>query len=403
MKRQGHLMEQIVERNNLEEAFCLAARSKRDRQEVWAFMRDFQSEMERLREGLLAVDYPVGAFRRFMIRDPKLREINAAPFRERVLHQAIMLVCGPILERSLVFDTYACRKGKGQWAAIRRAERFSDKSEYFLKFDIRKYFDSIHHETLKAQLGRQFKDPVLLAWFDRILRTYQTKPGRGLPIGSLISQHLANVYLSPLDHWLQGSGQVQSIVRYMDDVVVWGNDSGDLKRLESEVRSFLIEWLQLTFKESPYINRTRHGMDFLGCRVFPGYSVLNRRSRYRFRKKVRHLHMRSAVGTLSESELQQRLQALSAFTQQTKSWHFRKRILCDLGNEPERREPGEPWRQLEQQRQELPVGEPQQEEARQHEQQPGLPRRPQAQCQKENNEGTEPARFLFLHTKRDKT
>jgi len=202
MKRLGHLMEQIVERHNLEEAFWLAARGKRDRQEVLAYMRDFQSEMERLREGLLAIDYPVGGFRSFLIRDPKLREINAAPFRERVLHQAIMLVCGPVLEKSLIYDTYACRKGKGQWAAVRRAERFSNESEFFLKFDIRKYFDSIHHETLKAQLERRFKDPFLLAWFDRILHTYRTASGRGLPIGSLISQHLANVYLSPLDHWV---------------------------------------------------------------------------------------------------------------------------------------------------------------------------------------------------------
>ena len=374
MKRQGHLIEKIAERQNLEEAFCLAVRGKRDRQDVQAYMHDFQAELQSLKEGLLAVDYPVGGFRSFLIRDPKVREINAAPFRERVLHQAIMLVCGPIFERSLIYDTYACRRGKGQWAAVRRAEQFSSKSGYFLKFDIRKYFDSIHHETLKALLERRFKDPFLLAWFDRILSTYQTKPGCGIPIGSLISQHLANLYLSPLDHWLLARGQVQSIVRYMDDVGVWADDSRDLKRLESDISNFLHKRLHLGFKEAPYINRTRHGMDFLGCRVFPGYSVLNRRSRYRFRKKLRYLHMRTINGKLNESELQQRLQPLTAFTLQAESWHYRKHILNDLGSEPEWHEPGESWRQLEQQRQELSVGESQQEQARQHEQQPRIPR-----------------------------
>jgi predicted MFS family arabinose efflux permease len=55
--------------------------------------------------------------------------------------------------------------------------------------DVRKYFDSIDHDVLKALLRRRFKDRELLSAFDRIIRSYETAPGKGVPIGNLTSQH----------------------------------------------------------------------------------------------------------------------------------------------------------------------------------------------------------------------
>jgi len=102
------------------------------------------------------------------------------------MHHALMNVCEPVLERVAVFDSYACRKGKGQLAAVRRAESYARQYGWFLKMDIRKYFDSVDHTVLRGLLRRKF-NRVVLALFDQVLASYQTAPGRGLPIGNLTS------------------------------------------------------------------------------------------------------------------------------------------------------------------------------------------------------------------------
>ena len=90
-----------------------------------------------------------------------------------------------------------------------------------MKFDIRKYFDSIDHTILKALLSRRFKDRVLLQLFERIIDSYQVAPGKGVPIGSLTSQHFANFYLAGCDRLIKEDRLMPGFVRYMDDIAVW--------------------------------------------------------------------------------------------------------------------------------------------------------------------------------------
>ena len=157
--------------------------------------------------------YTVGPYHQFTIFDPKERLITAPCFRDRVLHHALTLVCEPVFERFLIADTFACRRGKGREAAVERAKQFARRYPWFLKLDIRKYFNSIDHEILLGLLARKFKDRRLLDLFGRIIASYEVAPGRGVPIGSLTSQHFANFYLGWLDRFvkegLRAGGYVQ--------------------------------------------------------------------------------------------------------------------------------------------------------------------------------------------------
>lgn len=125
MKRIGHLFERVVDPDNLRLAFVKASRGKRHRADQMRFQQNLNAELLRLREGLLAGDYPVGEYRCFTIWEPKEREICAAPFGERVLHHALMNVCEPYFDSWLVADSYASRKGRGQLKAVRRAQYFA--------------------------------------------------------------------------------------------------------------------------------------------------------------------------------------------------------------------------------------------------------------------------------------
>lgn len=334
MKRIGHLFESIVDPDNLRLAFFKASCGKRHRDDQSRFMRNLEDEIVRIRTGLLDGSYPVGDYRRFMIYDPKEREICAASFGERVLHHAIMNICEPYFDKWLIFDSYACRKGKGQLAAVKRACKFASCNRWFMKCDIRKYFDSIPHDRLKAALSRKFKDDPLLSWFDRIIDSYEKTPGRGLPIGNLTSQHFANLYLDPLDRYLAKCGDDRASVlasrcqyiRYMDDFVFWCNDKSALVELRGKLVCFLRETLDLETKQEPFINRTDKGMDFLGMRIFPSVARLARSSRVRYGRKVKAYERLYERGVFDENELQSRVTALTAFAQQGDTLDWRRRF-----------------------------------------------------------------------------
>ena len=367
MKRISHLFERVVEPDNLRLAYVKASRGKRQRADQMAFQRNLDEELFRLREGLLAGDYPIGNYRRFTIWEPKEREICAASFGERVLHHALMNVCEPYFDRWLVFDSYACRQGKGQLKAVQRAAARAGRLGWFLKGDFRKYFDSIPHDRLMTVLARKIKDPALLYWFRRIVESYEKTPGRGLPIGNLTSQHLANLYLDRFDRLRQ---DVPS-VRYMDDVVFWSDEKSTLIDLRARLEDWVGNELGLAFKERPYMNRTSVGMDFLGMRIYPNEVRLNHASKVRYRRKVRGYEKIFSRGEITEEALQARVTSLTAFTEQARAGVWRKKIWAD--GEERRGVPCESRRQLEHQRAELPLREPQQEPTVQPQQQPGLP------------------------------
>jgi len=333
MKRHGQLMAAIAEPANLRLAFWNAAKSNRAKADRRVFQENRDENLTCLRAELLSGTVAVGDYHTFTIYDPKERTICAASFRERVLHHALMNVCEPILERAAIFDSYACRKGKGQQAAVQRAVSYARKNGWFLKMDIRKYFDSIDHAVLQQLLKRKVKDPALLEVFDRILATYETAPGRGLPIGNLTSQHFANHYLAPLDRFIKETLGCRCYVRYMDDFVVWGESAAALREVWRRVETFLAEELKLELKPNVMLSRTGRGMAFLGYRVFPDRLRLGRRSKRRFQRKFRAYEREWVAGAWTALHLQQRMTALIAFTLPSQSRGFRHTIMQRFGAE----------------------------------------------------------------------
>ncbi len=313
MRRANHLFERIVDRENLREAAHKALRGKRSKADARSFIHHLDESLDRMRTELCGGEFALGHYHQFTIFDPKERLITAPCFRERVLHHAILNVCEPVFERWLIADTFACRRGKGRLAALDRARQFAGGHAFFLKLDVRKYFGSISHAVLLAKLERIFKDRRLLDLLTKIVLSFHTTPGRGIPIGSLTSQHFANFYLGWLDRFVKERLRVRGYVRYMDDCALWGDTSRQLAERLAHVASFLQDELDLTLKPKPCINRTTHGMDFLGCRVFPNRTELNRRSRTRFRRKLHLLEEAHRTGLLDEQTLQARATALVAF------------------------------------------------------------------------------------------
>lgn len=296
-----------------------------------AFQNRLEENLAKLQAGLASGRPDIGNYRYFRVFDPKPRRICAAAFPERVLHHAIMNVCEPALESYAIFDSYACRKGKGQQKAVFRAQSFARKFGWYLKLDIKKYFDSIDHMVALRLLARRFRESELLLLFARILDTYHTNPGKGVPIGNLISQHLANFYLGGFDHWIKEIRKAKGYLRYMDDMIVFGNEKPALKRELFEIEHFLENELSLGLKANVQLNRCSFGIPFLGYRVYPHKIMLSPQSKRRFARKFVQYETRCAEGRWTEAELARHMEPLIAFTKIADAGDFRKNVIQRYG------------------------------------------------------------------------
>ena len=319
MKRVSNLMPRIADMDNLREAFLRAASGKTRSQEVLRFREGLEENLYSIRESLL------GPYRLFTIFDPKRRTICAAPFADRVAFHAMMRVCHPLFENYQISVSYASRIGLGTYKALEQARHYSHRYQWFLKMDVVKFFDSIDHRQMKHQLSHLVKDSLLLAHWDTLIDGYETAPGKGLPIGNLTSQYFANHYMAVADHFAKEKLGVGPMVRYMDDVVLWGNDKQALLRQAKAYRQFLSDDLHLELH--PFtVNRTHLGMSFLGYVVNPQEMRINQRSRHRYRQRVGTVCQCVENGSLSQQQGLQRLQAMIAFLEKANSRRFMKCI-----------------------------------------------------------------------------
>jgi RNA-directed DNA polymerase len=299
MKRSRVGLIEITDWHNLMAAFHRAAKGARNGPEVERFRKRLEQEVARLQEGLSNGDLTLGRMRRFHIYDPKPRVIHAPCFRERVIHHAVMVHVGPVLERALINDTFACRPGKGTLAAVKRCQHHLRRFPWFVQIDIRAYFASVDHLVLLNLLGRKFKDPWLLSLLQRILDTYTTATGKGLPIGALTSQHFANYYLAGADRLILEDRRTRGMVRYMDDIVWFCDDRNRINATLKLVEIYLQEALKLEIKQPVNIGPSHHGLVFCGHRILPGAIRLSRRRKKRYiqlRRAYELAYLRAEIG-----------------------------------------------------------------------------------------------------------
>lgn len=313
MKRFGNLFDRVIAFENLLEAFHKARRGKASKRHPAEFYFRLESELPQLIREVEDGTYRPRPYRVFYVHDPKRRRISAAHFRDRVVHHAICNVLDPLFERLFIFDSYACRVGKGTHRALRRAQAFARETEHFMKCDVDHFFDSVDHEILKALLRRKIKDTRLLALLDTIIDAPVpgTDPGKGLPIGNLTSQYFANFYLTPLDYFVKQELRVRRYLRYMDDFVLFHESKDMLHGCRGEISHFLQDALRLRFKDDvTYVAPVAEGLPFLGFRMFPRLLRLNRRNWIRFTRKMRAMDAALASGQRTEDDVVRSAQSL---------------------------------------------------------------------------------------------
>lgn len=337
MKRVGNLFTRITGFDNLLKATRLASRGgKKFKASIARFLLNQEKEILQLQRELQTKTYCPRCYRQFTIHDPKKRTISVADFRDRVVYHALCLHIGPLLDRALIYDSYACRQGKGTHRALDRAQDFIRSYHYFLKLDIAKYFSSINQAKLKQMLARKIKDREVL-WLIATIIDHappDCSTGYGLPVGNLTSQHFANFYLSPLDYHIKQQLNIKHYIRYMDDMLLLANDKTTLWDTFQESLHFLHDVLELNINErATLLSTVYRGVPFLGFNLFPNKRRIRKQNWNRFKKKFRTRQKQYLQGKISREHLIDSITSMTEFINTGDTCRLRRKFVDNFALE----------------------------------------------------------------------
>ena len=294
---------------NIYTQYLNCRKNKRNTVNALAFEINCEENLIDLQRELVERTYYPSRSVCFMATKPKLREIFAADFRDRIVHHILVDYLERIWEPKFIFDSYACRREKGIHLGVKRLQGFLRKvtrngtrQAFYLQLDIENFFMSIDKDVLYELIANKVKNYTVfrLAWTlifhnctkDYVLKgdrdylkkiapkksLFYTKGKKGLPIGNLTSQFFANVYLNELDQFVKHHLRCGYYMRYCDDFLLLSEDREELIKWKAEIERFLTDRLRLRLNEKRQsLQPVSNGIDFLGYIVRRNYILVRKR------------------------------------------------------------------------------------------------------------------------------
>jgi retron-type reverse transcriptase len=287
----------IVSIENLLEAWREFLKGKRTKKDVQGFQYRLSDHIIDLHNNLKNKTYSHDGYFAFNISDPKPRNIHKATVRDRLLHHAVYRKLYSLFDIKFIFDSYSCRKYRGTHRALKRfrdflniASKNNTKTLWILKCDIRKFFASIDHKILFKILEKSICDIDVSILLKEVVNSFSgIEIGKGLPLGNLTSQLLANVYMNEFDQYIKHELKVKYYIRYADDFVIMNTDRSVLVEILEKIKLFLHRELMLELHPDKIsIETAASGIDFLGWVHFPDHKVLRTVTKRRMLKRIEH-------------------------------------------------------------------------------------------------------------------
>lgn len=298
LKRQGHLFEQITDIENIKMAIWKSSTGKREQRRVKKVLEDVESHAYQIQEMLTSKTYKHSAYIHKTIQDQsnnKERNIyKPRYFPDQIIHWSLMLVLEPVIMKGMY--QYSCgsipKRGTsfGQRTVHKWMKSDRKHTKYCLKMDVKKFYPSIKNDLLKQLFRRKIKDKDCLWLVDEIIDSAE-----GLPIGNYTSQWFSNFFLQELDHFIKQKLQAKYYIRYVDDLVIFGNNKKKLHKIRIGIETFL-KTINLDIKKDWQVFPTRkRAVDFLGIRFYQGYSTMRRRNALRIMRRMRKIKKKNKL------------------------------------------------------------------------------------------------------------
>lgn len=309
------VMPHVIDHDNLLRAAKDASKSKRERLEVMEFNNHLAGNLCQIAQAFEDGSYESGPYQERYVRVPQTRLIQIAEFKDRVAQQALYGVLCPILEKQYYTHSYACREDKGAIKATQKLQSWlqlisrKESADKWVcgKLDIAKFFYRLDHDVVMEIFRQYVADEQVCTVVDHIIRCKHTPFGLpegkkctevpknerlyevGVPIGSLMSQTMANMVLNEVDQFAKHQLHIHFYIRYMDDIVILAPDLETLHKWMAAIQDFVWKRLKLKCNHKTQVIPIQNGIPFVGRRVWNN-RILPRKSTIKHMKRaVKHV------------------------------------------------------------------------------------------------------------------
>lgn len=259
--------------------------------------------------------FEFGPYQYFIVKEKTRRSVANAPLKDRAPHWLLYEHLMDQWQRRFIHDCYGNLPGKGTHAAVRRLASWTRKPAltHALQIDIAKYFSSIQHAYLKKVLFeregnshiRILLDGVIDSFitsdeFDHLFADtspYRKTKAKGIALGNLDSQIIANIYMNEFDHWVKETLRVKHYIRYVDDMIILGSSAEELGKLQTLIEAKLDEIGLTVNPRKTKIRKIACGIPFLGYIVWPNHISAGKRVRRQSARKIRRMGGMDAAAT----------------------------------------------------------------------------------------------------------
>lgn len=344
--------------SDLFQAYYDCRKTKRNTWNARIFEEQLEKNIMDLYYDIKEDQYVIGKSICFLVDKPKIREIWAANFRDRVVHHLLYNKIRDRFHNSFIYDSYACIPGKGTHRAVNRAETlcrsltqdYSEKA-FYLKLDVANYFVSIQKQILAELVAQKVTEPDWLKLANQIIfhdptsnvhiksdpqllklipphKSLFSANGNGLPIGNLSSQFFANIYLNEFDQFAKHRLKVKHMVRYVDDVIIFDKDPKKLYSYIKPMDDYIQQRLGIRFHPNKVeINSLDNGFKMLGFVVRPRTRYIRQETARRASQKIQSMCERQAP----KEEIRAVANSYLGIFGQAKSWAERKKMAILMG------------------------------------------------------------------------
>lgn len=349
-----NVFDEIFSIDNLYAALEDASQGRRYNKDALVYNLDAWAMVQEIRNEIFNGTYSIDRYYIFYVYEPKKRMIMSISFKHRIVQWAIYRVINPVLVKGYIEDSYGCIPGRGSLSAMQRLKYWvvmaSRKEEqwFYLKLDISKYFYRISHRVLKKILAKKIKDKRLLKVLYSIIDCEHTpfglplgrSPGDvpleerlfdvGMPIGNLLSQLFANVYLNELDQYCKRELQIRFYIRYMDDVIILCNSKLQLRIWKDQIEQFLLQELELHLNKKTCIRPIGQGIEFVGYRIWADRVVIRKSTTLRIRRALRGMAAKYTDYKITMQDFSETLQSYLGMLEHCDSDALINKILDEI-------------------------------------------------------------------------
>lgn len=271
MKRTGNIFEKIANINNIKKAMAMASQGKKHRSVVKEIMSDADNIASQIRKELIDETFIPTKPKEMIIFEPLSKKtrtiIKPSFYPDQIVHWAIILQIKPLIMRGMYEFNCGNIPNRGGGAAKDHIENSLKKdrpgTKWCLKYDIHHYYESIDIGKLMGKLLKIIKDEKVLRLIERILKSQE----KGIPIGSYLSQWMANFYLQEHDHFIKEQLKLKYMTRYVDDVVILDSNRRRLFKAKARISEYL-DKERLKLKPNWSVFQTsKRAIDFVGYQM----------------------------------------------------------------------------------------------------------------------------------------